>query len=64
MATIELPEKQVFDQRVQDLQARIDGITQSNTMAMLLNNNFKKWLSKSSMSPIKLTKELLSLIHI
>ena len=58
MATIELPEKQVFDQRVQDLQARIDGITQGNTMAMLLNNNFKKWLSKSSMSPIKLTKEL------
>ena len=58
MANIDLPEKEVFNQRVRAVQGRIEGITKSNTMAGLLNNNFKKWLSSSSMSPLKLTQEL------
>jgi len=45
MATIELPEKAIFDQRVQTISNRINGITKSNTMAGLLNSNLKKWLS-------------------
>ena len=58
MATIELPEKATFEQRVQSISNRIDGITKSNTMAGLLNSNFKKWLSNSAMSPVALTEEL------
>ncbi|MED6319511.1 MAG: hypothetical protein VX451_05405 [Candidatus Thermoplasmatota archaeon] len=58
MANIDLPEKEIFNQRVRAVQGRIEGITKSNTMAGLLNNNFKKWLSSSSMSPLKLTQEL------
>ena len=58
MATIDLPEKEVFNQQVEALERRIEGITKSNNMAGLLNNNFKKWLSSSSMSPLKLTEEL------
>ena len=58
MATIDLPEKDVFNQQVVALERRIEGITKSNNMAGLLNNNFKKWLSSSSMSPLKLTGEL------
>jgi hypothetical protein len=58
MATIELPEKAIFERRVQTISNRIDGITKSNTMAGLLNSNFKKWLSNSAMSPVALTEEL------
>ncbi|DAC07716.1 MAG TPA: hypothetical protein D7H88_04890 [Candidatus Poseidoniales archaeon] len=58
MATIDLPEKEVFNQQVETIERRIQGITRSNNMAGLLNNNFKKWLSSSSMSPLKLTEEL------
>jgi hypothetical protein len=58
MATIDLPEKEVFNQQVEALERRIEGITRKNNMAGLLNNNFKKWLSSSSMSPLKLTEEL------
>lgn len=58
MADIQLPEKAIFEQRVKTISNRIDGITKSNTMAGLLNSNFKKWLSTSSMSPIALTEEL------
>ena len=42
MANIDLPEKEIFNQRVRAVQGRIEGITKSNTMAGLLNNNFKK----------------------
>ena len=41
MANIDLPEKEIFNQRVRAVQGRIEGITKSNTMAGLLNNNFK-----------------------
>ena len=58
MATFDLPEKEVFNQQVEALERRIEGITKSNNMAGLLNNNFKKWLSSSSMSPLKQTEEL------
>ena len=58
MATIDLPEKEAFNQQVVAIERRIEGITRSNNMAGLLNNNFKKWLSSSSMSPLKLTEEL------
>ncbi len=58
MATIDLPEKEVFNQQVGAIERRIAGITRNNNMAGLLNNNFKKWLSSSSMSPLKLTEEL------
>ena len=56
MATIDLPEKEVFNQQVEALERRIEGITKNNKMAGLLNNNFKKWLSSSTMSPLKLTE--------
>ena len=58
MAAIQLPEKAIFDRRVLTISNRIDSITKSNTMAGLLNSNFKKWLSNSSMSPVALTQEL------
>lgn len=58
MATIDLPEKEAFNQQVKSIERRIESITRSNNMAGLLNNNFKKWLSSSSMSPLKLTEEL------
>jgi hypothetical protein len=58
MTTIDLPEKEVFNQQVEALERRIEGITKNNKMAGLLNNNFKKWLSSSTMSPLKLTEEL------
>ncbi len=58
MAAIQLPEKAIFDQRVEAISNRITGITNSNTMAGLLNSNFKKWLSNSAMSPLTLTAEL------
>ena len=41
MAAIQLPEKAIFDQRVEAISNRITGITNSNTMAGLLNSNFK-----------------------
>ena len=58
MAAIQLPEKAIFDQRVEAISNRITGITNSNTMAGLLNSNFKKWLANSAMSPLTLTAEL------
>jgi hypothetical protein len=58
MPNVELPEREVFDRQVKALEQRIDGITKKNTMAGLLNNNFKKWLSGSSMSALTLTEEL------
>ena len=58
MAAIQLPEKAIFDQRVEAISNRITGITNNNTMAGLLNSNFKKWLSNSAMSPVALTAEL------
>lgn len=58
MAAIQLPEEAVFNRRVEAISNRIEGITNSNTMAGLLNSNFKKWLSNSAMSPVKLTEEL------
>ena len=67
MGDLVLPEKEVFNQRVERISQRIDSISKSNKMAKILNDNFKKWLGSSSMSPIKLTEEMdkdLSLIHI
>ena len=58
MAAIQLPEKALFDQQVNVVSNRIESITNGNTMAQLLNNNFKKWLSNSAMDPITLTQEL------
>ena len=58
MPNVELPEREVFDRQVKALEQRIDGITEKNTMANLLNNNFKKWLAGSSMSALTLTEEL------
>ena len=58
MAAIDLPEKEAFNQQVESIERRIESITRSNNMAGLLNNNFKKWLTSSSMSPLKLTEEL------
>ena len=47
MANVELPEREVFDRQVQALEKRINDISKQNTMAGLLNNNFKKWLALS-----------------
>lgn len=58
MATLDFGDKENFLQRAAAINRRVEGITQSNTMAGLLNNNFKKWLSDSAMSPVKLTEEL------
>lgn len=58
MANVELPEREVFDRQVQALEKRINDISKQNTMAGLLNNNFKKWLAGSSMSALTLTEEL------
>ncbi len=58
MPDVELPEREVFEHQVKQLERRIEGITQKNTMAGLLNNNFKKWLAGSSMSALTLTDEL------
>ncbi len=58
MAAIQLPEKALFDQQVNVVSNRIESITSGNTMANLLNSNFKKWLSNSAMDPITLTQEL------
>lgn len=58
MAAIQLPEKAIFERRVGTISNRIESITKSNTMAGLLNSNFKKWLSNSAMSPLTLTEEL------
>ena len=48
----------MFDRQVQALEKRINDISKQNTMAGLLNNNFKKWLAGSSMSALTLTEEL------
>lgn len=58
MPNVELPEREVFDRQVKALEQRINGITKKNSMAGLLNNNFKKWLAGSSMSALTLTEEL------
>ena len=58
MGELILPEKEVFNQRVEHISQRIDSISKSNKMAKILNDNFKKWLGSSSMSPLKLTEEL------
>lgn len=58
MGDLVLPEKEVFNQRVERISQRIDSISKSNKMAKILNDNFKKWLGSSSMSPIKLTEEM------
>jgi len=58
MATLEFRDKENFMQRAAAINRRVEGITRSNTMAGLLNNNFKKWLANSAMSPIQLTEEL------
>lgn len=58
MATVEFRDKENFMQRAAAINRRVEGITRNNTMAGLLNNNFKKWLADSSMSPVKLTEEL------
>ena len=58
MATVEFRDKENLMQRAAAIERRVQNITQSNTMAGLLNNNFKKWLSNSAMSPVKLTQEL------
>ena len=58
MATVEFTDKENLMQRAAAINRRVESITRNNTMAGLLNNNFKKWLSNSAMSPIKLTQEL------
>ena len=58
MATVEFRDKENFMQRAAAINRRVEGITRNNTMAGLLNNNFKKWLGDSAMSPVKLTEEL------
>jgi len=58
MATVDFRDKENFMQRAAAINRRVEGITRNNTMAGLLNNNFKKWLSDSTMSPVKLTEEL------
>ena len=58
MATVEFTDKENVMQRAAAINRRVKSITRNNTMAGLLNNNFKKWLSNSAMSPIKLTQEL------
>ena len=56
MATLEFRDKENFMQRAAAINRRVEGITRSNTMAGLLNNNFKKWLANSAMSPIQLDR--------
>ena len=58
MAEMVLPEKSVFNGRVDEISNRIDAISKGNKMAQLLFNNFKNWLSSSALSPIKLTEDL------
>lgn len=58
MAEILLPEKEVFERRVQAVSNRIATISEHNTMAKLLHSNFTNWLNNSSMSPVKLTQDL------
>jgi hypothetical protein len=58
MAEILLPEKEEFNRRVDDVSQRIASISESNTMAKLLQSNFKTWLNSSAVSPVKLTQDL------
>lgn len=58
MATVEFRDRENLMKRAAAIEQRVESITRNNTMAGLLNNNFKKWLSDSTMSPVKLTEEL------
>ena len=58
MAEINLPEKDVFQARVDAISMRVHSISESNTMARLLHSNFKTWLQGSAISPVKLTQDL------
>lgn len=56
--SILLPEQEVFNARVSEIQSRIEVISGQNRMAKLLNDNFRNWLASSSMSPLNLTLEM------
>ena len=58
MAELVLPERAIFNQKVNATSQRIQSISSSNTMAKLLYSNFQNWLSTSAISPVALTQKL------